>query len=90
MIFDLYVVNTTAPYTPHRAKRNGKRLYPQGDFGVVNLGDSQTCTFDFIFVNSQSGELYTVSQEFPFYFFDFDTGDNGRLVRCACLEQVGR
>ena len=81
LVFDLYVVNTTL-YVPHRAKRNGKRA-GEGDFGVVNLADSQSCNFDFIFVNSQSGAPYTVTQEFPFYFFDFDKGEASYLVRSS-------
>eukprot|EP00965_Chrysotila_dentata_P046286 1538715-Pleurochrysis_carterae.AAC.1 len=76
-LFDMFVLNRTK-YVPNNVARNGKRD-GVGDFGVINLADSQTCLFDYILIDSLSGARYQVSQPFSFYFFDFDTGEDGRL-----------
>ena len=80
--FDLYLRNTSE-YLPNSRPisivRNGK-AGQNGDFGVINLADDQSCGFEFIFVNAQTGRRHAVSQAFEFFFFDFDSGKEGRLI----------
>eukprot|EP00965_Chrysotila_dentata_P035316 1174726-Pleurochrysis_carterae.AAC.1 len=83
VLFDVYVVNRST-YVPNQIIRNGKQA-GVGDFGIVNLADDQSCQFDFVFVDSLAGNLYVVSQPFSFYFFDFDTGEEGRLTESVLM-----